>query len=78
MLVPLVVMEFTDEVDLGVFDFVLMGILIFSMEPIIKYTTRKIIEPTLRLMVIGAILLIFYLIWTELAVGVFGTPFAGS
>jgi hypothetical protein len=31
-----------------------------------------------RILIIGLILILFLLVWAELAVGIFGTPFAGS
>jgi uncharacterized integral membrane protein len=31
-----------------------------------------------RILIIGMILLVFILVWVELAVGIFDTPFAGN
>ena len=39
---------------------------------------RKVTKTKHRIALSMAIVLIFLLIWAELAVGVFGTPFAGS
>jgi hypothetical protein len=39
---------------------------------------RKVKSLKSRLLLCGIVLLAFFLIWVELAVGVFGTIFAGS
>jgi hypothetical protein len=39
---------------------------------------RKTKSSTSRLLIIFAIIAVFVVVWAELAVGVFGTPFAGS
>jgi len=39
---------------------------------------RRIKSIDKRILIIGAIVVLFLLIWAELAVGIFGTPFAGS
>lgn len=39
---------------------------------------NKVSKKNNRLALIAIILIVFLLIWAELAVGIFGTPFAGS
>jgi len=39
---------------------------------------RKVKGTLNRIIICGAVLFVFFLIWAELAVGIFGTPFAGS
>jgi hypothetical protein len=46
----------------------------FGIKQIIKRTNSM----HYRILLIGSILLIFLLVWAELAVGIFGTPFAGN
>ncbi len=78
LLVPLVAMQFTSEVDWGPLDFIIMGMLIFGTGLAFVLAARKT-EDALKRVAIGVVLaLAFLLIWAELAVGVFGTPFAGS
>ncbi|MES2765526.1 MAG: hypothetical protein V4642_06655 [Bacteroidota bacterium] len=76
--IPLIAMQFTKEVDWDVFDFAIMGFLLLTTGLTIEFVLRKVEKPLHRLAICGAILFTFFLIWAELAVGIFGTPFAGS
>ena len=76
--VPLVAMEFTEEVDWKLNDFVIMGILLISTGLGIELAIAKVSNPRDRIIAALVILAAFLLIWAELAVGVFGSPFAGS
>ncbi|WP_113653633.1 hypothetical protein [Pedobacter namyangjuensis] len=76
--IPLVAMQFTNEVKWSFFDFVIMGALLTGTGLAIEFTLRKIQSPQWRAAICFAILLLLFLVWAELAVGVFGTPFAGS
>jgi protein-S-isoprenylcysteine O-methyltransferase Ste14 len=78
LLVPLVAMQFTEEVKWSLMDFVVMGALLLLTGLAIEIVTRKIRSRDLRIGLCLAILLLLFLVWAELAVGVFGTPFAGS
>jgi len=78
LLLPLLAMQFTDDVDWGPLDFAIMGILLFGTGLMCEFVLRKIKNNGYRIALVGAILIVFFLIWAELAVGIFGTPFAGS
>jgi len=78
LLLPLIAMQFTDEVNWSSFDFVLMGVLLLGTGLACELALRKAKNRTYRVVFIGAILFAVFLIWAELAVGIFGTPFAGS
>lgn len=78
LLLPLIAMQFTSEVDWSSSDFVIMGILLFGTGLAIEFALRRFSSTKSRLIVCGTILAALFLIWAELAVGVFGTPFAGS
>lgn len=78
LLIPLVAMQFTYEVDWDVSDFVIMGILLLVTGLGCELVMRSVPRVRNRLLICAAILFVFLLIWAELAVGVFGTPFAGS
>jgi hypothetical protein len=78
LLIPLIAMQFTNEVDWGPFDFAIMGVLLLSTGLACEFVMRKVQSIERRLLICGAILLVFFLLWAELAVGIFGTPFAGS
>jgi hypothetical protein len=76
--IPLVAMQFTNEVDWMLSDFVTAGILLLSTGLAIEMVIRNLKTGRLRTIVLVVILLALFLIWAELAVGIFGTPFAGS
>lgn len=76
--IPLIAMQFTDEVDWDSRDFLIMGVLLLSTGLMCELVMRKVKDKTYQLGIIAAILLGLFLIWAELAVGIFGTPFAGS
>ena len=76
--IPLVAMLFTNEVDWSFSDFAIMGFLLTSTGLVIELVIRKVQKPENRFIVIAAILALLFLIWAELAVGIFGSPFAGS
>ncbi len=77
LLIPLVAMNFSNEVNWSAFDFIVGGTLLIGTGLVLEFILRKI--KTLKYRIIfGLILfLVLFLIWAELAVGVFGTPFAG-
>lgn len=78
LLIPLVAMQSTDEVNWGLFDFLIMGILLLGISFTYVFVARKI-RATKTRVVFGVVLaMVFFIIWAELAVGVFGAPFAGQ
>ena len=70
LLVPLIAMQFTSEVNWRLSDFIIMGILIFGFGSLFIMTARRVDRES-RLLVGLAILAAFMYIWTELAVGIF-------
>ncbi|MCF7890528.1 hypothetical protein K9M78_04845 [Candidatus Bipolaricaulota bacterium] len=78
LLVPLIAMQFTDEVVWSLADFVIMGTLLFGTGLALEVVLKKLTEPVYRVTSCTVIVVTFLLIWAELAVGVFGTPWAGS
>lgn len=78
LLIPLLAMQFTSEVVWTSFDFVIAGVLLLSTGLACEFIMRKVKNIKYRIIICGVILAMFALIWIELAVGIFGTPFAGS
>lgn len=78
LMIPLIAMQFTDEVNWSMFDFVTMGILLFSTGLLCELVLRKVKKTAYRIALCIALILLLFIIWAELAVGVFGTPFGGS
>ncbi len=78
LLIPLIAMQFTEEVNWNLFDFVVAGALLLGTGLLCDLAIRKITKVEYRVVICTAILLVLLLVWAELAVGIFGTPFAGS
>lgn len=78
LLIPLIAMQFTDEVNWTLYDFIVMGFLLIGTGLLCELVIRKVNKNYLRISLCLVLLLIFFLIWAELAVGIFGTPFAGQ
>ena len=78
LLLPLVAMQFTAEVNWTVLDFVIAGFLLLGTGLFIEIAIRKVQEKKLQLILIFSAIIFLVLLWIELAVGIFGTPLAGS
>ena len=78
LFIPLIAMQFTNEVDWTLFDFVVAGILLFGTGLIFNLGVRKIKNIKYRIVIGVALLIVLLLIWAELAVGIFDTPLCGS
>ena len=78
LLIPLIAMQFTNEVNWNVFDFVVMGSLLLGTGLMCELVIRKVKNKDYRIGMLAVIVVALFLIWAELAVGIFGTPFAGS
>ena len=77
LLVPLVAMLFTDEVRWNWFDFAVIGCLLIGAGLLYELITTKLGSKYRAVMVVVFIAAIL-LVWAELAVGIFGSPIAGS
>ena len=78
LLIPLIAMQFSDEVNWTALDFVMAGALLLVTGLIVDLVMRKVKNTKYRIAILIIVLLGFLLIWAELAVGIFGTPFSGS
>jgi hypothetical protein len=78
LLIPFIAMQFTDEVVWSISDFAIMGVLLYGTGLLCELVLRKVKTVQNRILICGAVVIAFLLIWAELAVGIFGTPFAGS
>lgn len=78
LFIPLIAMQFTAQVDWKFFDFAIMGALLLGAGLLCEFALRKVKSTQNRIIICGAILFLFFMVWAELAVGIFGTPFAGS
>lgn len=78
LLIPFIAMQYTGEVNWSLFDFIVAGALLFGAGLGIDFALKKVIKKEYRVLSVIGILVVLFLVWAELAVGVFGTPFAGS
>ncbi len=78
LLIPLIAMQFTNGVNWTMSDFVVAGVLLLGTGLMCELVMRKVKKIKYRVVICGAILIALFLIWAELAVGIFGTRFAGS
>jgi len=78
LLVPLIAMQFTSEVNWTFFDFIVAAFLLFIAAMAVGLIIRKVKDKTYRIIFSAVVLALFLLIWAEIAVGIFGTPFAGT
>lgn len=59
-------------------DFIVVGILLISTGLIYELVVRKLENKTHRTILGIALAVALLLLWIELAVGIFGTPFSGQ
>ena len=78
LLIPFVAMQFTSQVDWSTLDFLVMGTLLIGTGLIGEVVWRKVKKMEHRTILLVVLIITLLLIWAELAVGIFGTPFAGS
>ena len=76
--IPLIGMAITDEINWSLLDFVIMGVLLTFLGIGINFVINRTKNLKNQILYIGILVLVFTLIWAELAVGVFGTLFAGN
>lgn len=76
--VPMIAMQFSDDVNWTVGDFVVAGVLFFGFGLLCELTMRRLGQGNRRILACLTLLVIFLLIWGELAVGIFGSPLGGT
>lgn len=78
LLIPLIGMQQTNEVNWSPLDFLVAGFLLLSTVLLVELILRKVktLRGRLALCILAVVGLC--LLWAEMAVGLFGTPFAGS
>lgn len=75
---PLIAMQITEEVDWKLPDFIIIGALLFSIGLAYELISQKLKSKNQRIFLSVALGMLLIYIWAELAVGIIGTPFAGS
>lgn len=78
LLIPFIAMQFTDEVQWTFFDFAVAAVLLLGTGLLSELILRKVTRLWTRFLTLAFLFAVLLLVWIELAVGVFGTPFAGT
>ena len=78
LLIPMIAMQFTDEVRWSPSDFVVAGALLLGAGYLGELVPRQVQGTAFRISLYVAIFAAVAVVWLELAVGLFETPFAGS
>ena len=76
--IPFIAMQFTKEVNWTLSDFVIMGGMLFATVFAIDLVLKKFKTLKSRLVIVSVIVLLLMIVWAEMAVGIFGSPIAGS
>jgi hypothetical protein len=69
--IPLIAMQFTDEVNWTLGDFIVMGVLLFGVSLIYELLVKRVRDKDHRYYVTIVLILGFVWLWAELAVGLF-------
>ena len=67
-----------DGVKWGPFDFIVAGVMLFGAGFAIEIALRLVTKFEYRIAACIGILIVLAIVWAELAVGLIGTPLAGS
>lgn len=78
LLIPLLGMQLSPEVHWTPLDFVVAGGLLIGTGFLGEFALRKTRKTPYRIAIYSALLIGLLLVWAELAVGIFGTPFVGN
>lgn len=70
LLLPLVAMQFTHEVDWQLSDFIVAGVLLFGTGVLCEYIFRKVPAKGTRILLLVSLLVLLLLVWAALAVGI--------
>jgi hypothetical protein len=78
LLLAIIGMSISEEVNWGIFDFLIAAIFLFCFGFLVDFACTKIQSRRARIISLICIIPLFFLIWSALAVGLFGTPWAGN
>lgn len=70
LLIPFIAMQFTDEVNWAPSDFMMAAALLLSTGFLLDLIIRKIKNVKYRIAISIVLLIVFLLIWVELAIGI--------
>lgn len=71
LLIPIVAMQFTDEVKWGSLDFLVAGVLLIGTAFGLSIIAHKVEKKQMRFILAFGLILLLLITWIELAVGLF-------
>lgn len=78
LMIPLIAMQFTSEVQWNISDFMVAAILLYGTTFMITQIFRKIKNKRTLVILITTVICLLLLLWAEMSVGIFGSAIAGS
>ncbi len=78
LLIPFIAMQFTNEVNWSLGDFVVAGLVLLGTALAIRFISLNVTKKEHKIILIIIIAIGLLLLWAELAVGIFGSAVAGS
>ena len=75
--IPFLSNMYINDFNWSLVDFIIMGVLIFSCLSFTDFIRKKF-SGIKEILAIIIVVIVFILLWAELAVGIFGSPFAGN
>lgn len=78
LMLPIIGMMISENVNWSIADFVIAAILLSIVGLGVDSVFSKLKTRRSRMLALMIIFIVFALVWGELAVGLFGTPWAGS
>ncbi len=78
LLIPIIAMQFTNGVNWSLFDFVVACVLLLGTGLTCELVLRRVKKLQHRVAICVTLLAVFFIVWAELAVGIFGTQFGGQ
>ena len=78
LLIPLIAMQFTAEVNWNTADFFVAGVLLLGTGLLGDLIWRKVKNNKRKVLLTLGLIVFLLLLWAELGVGIFGSPLAGS
>ena len=76
--IPFIAMKTVGGFNWSGFDFAIVGVMLLATVLAIEFVLRKVKKTAHRLALCAAIMIVLAIVWAELAVGLIGTPLAGS
>lgn len=78
LIIPALGMQFSNDVNWSLSDFLIAGIILFIAASMVNIILTFIHKKLWKIILLIISFFIIAIIWAELAVGIFGSPFAGS